>query len=229
MLFTIKRKFSTQQNKKENLESAGTVAFFENDKQLSCYFSLFIFYLFFCFFWWHQMDIFTLYKFYIQQFTVLNLCAMDAGSCCHCRNWTSGTIIFKRKGFSTVPFGEENRPLLWRENIFSMPGLGNISLGDDATSILVRPGLYFNHTSMNQDSNCRPPVYQSNALPTELSWLDLSVFFRFFLHSIFFYNLVCSILPSENVILLTSKEIHANPCCWAYSPVIWGGVLSIRT
>ena len=48
MLFTIKRKFSTQQNKKENLESAGTIAFFEKDKQLSCYFSLFIFYLFFC-------------------------------------------------------------------------------------------------------------------------------------------------------------------------------------
>ena len=25
---------------------------------------------------------------------------------------------------------------------------------------------------MNQDSNCQPPVYQANVLPTELSYLD---------------------------------------------------------
>ena len=60
-----------------------------------------VFFFFFFFFWWHQMAFITHYKFHIQQFTVLNnnLCSLDAGSCCHCRYWTSGTIILNGKVF----------------------------------------------------------------------------------------------------------------------------------
>ena len=76
--------------------------------------------------WWSLMVFVTLWKSYKHQFTVLNnnLCAqLDLATTVE----LSYKIIFKQKGYLMVPLGEENRPLLWRENIVWVPVRENIN------------------------------------------------------------------------------------------------------
>ena len=124
----------------------------------------------------------TLWKSYIHQITVLNnnLCAqLDLATTVE----LSYKIILKQKGYLMVPLEEENRPLLWRENIVWMPVRGNINLLmicsylflEHSNSTLATTSIFIFGSNKIRTQDLPSPSPQFNVLPTELSWLDVSL------------------------------------------------------